>query len=144
MTEGVDHIGIAVVFFCHDGKGSFVMARRSAGARNEHGKWDIGGGAVEFDEPIEDALKREVYEEYGATITSAEFLGFRDVHFTNGRGTPEHWIALDWKVLVDPTTVKNNEPEKINEVQWATFRSLPDPLHFKVPEFLEKYRDRLA
>lgn len=44
LVKGVDYIGVCVVYFCHDGKGEFVMAKRSSNARDEHGRWDIGGG----------------------------------------------------------------------------------------------------
>lgn len=65
MKRGIDYIGNSVVYFCHDGKGNFVMAKRSANARDEHGKWDIGGGGLEFGEKVEDEFekrnKRRIY-----------------------------------------------------------------------------------
>jgi len=40
------------------------MSKRSNKTRDEHGKWDPGGGSIEFGESIDSALKREVREEY--------------------------------------------------------------------------------
>jgi 8-oxo-dGTP diphosphatase len=53
MIKGVDFIGVSVVYFCHDGKGTVLMAKRSQNARDEQGVWDIGGGGVEFSDTIE-------------------------------------------------------------------------------------------
>ena len=46
MKKGEDYIGVSVVYFCHDGKGNFVMAKRSENCRDEIGNWDIGGGGL--------------------------------------------------------------------------------------------------
>ena len=45
---GISYIGTAVVFFCHDGKGNFVLSKRGENCRDEHGRWDPGGGAVKM------------------------------------------------------------------------------------------------
>lgn len=37
--RGVDHIGIACVFFCHDGNGKILLHRRSQFCRDEQGRW---------------------------------------------------------------------------------------------------------
>ena len=64
LKKGVDFIGVTVVYFCHDGNGKFIMAKRSKNTRDEHGKWDIGGGGVEFGESVEKTLRKEIKEEY--------------------------------------------------------------------------------
>jgi hypothetical protein len=75
-------------------------------------------------------------------IISKEFLGFRDVHRThNGKKT--YWIALDFKVLIDPRQAKNGEPHKFDEVKWFPLDSLPSPLHSQFPTFLQKYKIQL-
>ena len=48
MEKGIDYIGVGVSFICHDGKGNYLMNKRSKNCRDEHGKWDFGGGAVDF------------------------------------------------------------------------------------------------
>lgn len=143
MKKGIDHIGVSVVFFCHDGKGNFILAKRTKKCRDEHGKWDPGSGGVNFKEPILRALKREVKEEYGADIKKAEFLGFRDVH-RNNDGVKTHWITLDFKVLVDKKQAKNNDPRKQEDVRWFTLKNLPSPLHSQLPIFIKKYKESLS
>ena len=142
MKKGFDFVGVCVVFFCHDGKGNVLMAKRSQNARDEQGRWDIGGGGVEFGETVEQILRNEIKEEYNADVISFEFLGFRDVHRTHG-GKSTHWIALDFKVLVDPNGVKINEPHKFDELGWFKLENLPKPNHSQFRTFLEKYREKL-
>lgn len=142
MQKGVDFIGVAIVYFCHDGKGNFLMAKRNANCRDEHGKWDIGGGGLEFGEGVEETLRKEIKEEYCTDVLAREFLGYRDVHREHD-GKETHWIALDYKVLVDPTTVRNGEPHKFDEVKWFTLDKLPKELHSQLPNFFNLYRDKL-
>lgn len=142
MITGIDCIGVSTVYYCHDGKGRVLLAKRSVNARDEQGRWDIGGGGVEFGQTVETTLKKEIKEEYNAEILSFKFLGFRDVHRQKD-GRPTHWIALDFKVHIDPKDVRNNEPHKFDELGWFAYDTMPEPLHSQLPTFLEKYRDRL-
>jgi 8-oxo-dGTP pyrophosphatase MutT (NUDIX family) len=142
VKKGLDFIGVTITFICHDGKGNFVMAKRSANARDEQGTWDNGGGGVEFGEKIEDCLRKEIREEYSAEVLDYEFLGYRDVHRIQN-GKPSHWIALDFKVLVDPAQVKIGEPHKFDDIGWFTIDNLPSPLHSQVGAHLERHRDKL-
>lgn len=142
MQKGTDFTGITIVYFCHDGKGNFIMAQRNRNTRDEHGKWDIGGGALEFGETVQGTLKKEIKEEYGTNVLSFEFLGFRDVHRTR-EGRPTHWVALDFKVLIDPKKVKNGEPNKFDKVKFVTFKTVPSPIHSQLPTFLKRYKDIL-
>jgi 8-oxo-dGTP pyrophosphatase MutT (NUDIX family) len=145
MQKGVDFIGVSVVYFCHDGKGKFVMAKRSQNARDEQGRWDIGAGGIEFGDTAEQTLRKEIKEEYCADVLDFEFIGYRDVHREqNGKST--FWLALDFKVLVNPDQVKIGEPHKFDEIKWFTLNNLPPPeqIHSQIPFYLNKYRDRLA
>lgn len=142
FKKGVDYTGVCVVYFCHDGKGNFLMNKRSAKCRDEQGTWDIGGGGLEFGQDAEDAVKAEIKEEYCTDAIEIEFLGFRNVHRKNA-GTKTHWLALDFKVLVDFAKVANGEPHKFDEIGWFTLNSLPETLHSQLPYTIEKYKERL-
>lgn len=142
MQKGIDFIGVAVVYFCHDGKGNVLMAKRSTAARDEQGRWDIGGGGVEFEQTVEDTLKKEIKEEYNADVLGFEFLGFRDVHREH-QGKKTHWITLDFKVLIDTKDAKIGEPHKFDDLNWFTLNTLPDSVHSQLPEFLRKYQNKL-
>ena len=68
MNQGVDHIGVCVVYFCHNGENKVLMAKRSVNAHDEQGRWDIGGAGMEFGEKADQTLRREIKEEYNAEM----------------------------------------------------------------------------
>ncbi len=142
FKKGFDYTGVTVVFFCHDGNGKFVMAKRNSNTRDEHGNWDIGGGGLDFGDTVEETVRKEIKEEYCTDVKELEFLGHRDVHREhNGKKT--HWIALDFKVLVDSEIVDNGEPHKFDAVDWFTFDTIPENVHSQLPNFLSLYNHRL-
>ena len=144
LKKGLDYTGVTVVFYCHDGNGRFVMSLRGKNARDEQGVWDPGGGSVDFGDTVEHTLRKEIMEEYCTDVLDFEFMGFRDVH-RESDGKKTHWIALDFKVLVDPSMAKIGEPEKFDGIGWYNFQTLPpqDQLHSQLPIFLNKYQGRL-
>ncbi len=48
MRKGVDYIGVGVGGVIFNDEGKVFLAKRGAAARNEAGKWEFPGGAVEF------------------------------------------------------------------------------------------------
>ncbi len=128
LRRGVDHIGVTVNFLIHDGKGNILLQKRSKNCRDEQGKWDIGGGAVEFGETLEDALEREVMEEYCAKPLDYSFTEVYTA-LRDNKGTPTHWVAINFKVLVDPKNIVVGEPHKIDEIGWFNLSNLPEPQH---------------
>lgn len=143
MKKGIDCIGVAVCFFCHDGGGKVLLNKRSDKSRDEHFTWDQGGGSIEVGEVVLDTLAREIKEEYCTDVVNSEFLGFRDVHRVDEKGNKTHWVMLDFKVLVDSKKVKNGVPDKHSEIGWFGLDNLPNPLHSQLPFFLQKYKEKL-
>lgn len=141
--KGISFVGISAAFFCHDGKGSFYMGRRSKTARDEQGAWDAGGGGVKWGDTIEETIRREVKEEYGADAIEVEFLGYDDVFRELTDGTTTHWLAMRFAVLVDPKQVSIKEPEAHDKGGWFTRDKLPSPLHSQFLPFLKKYNLQL-
>lgn len=136
LRRGVDHIGVTCVFFCHDGKGNFLLHKRSSNCRDEQGRWDNGGGALEFGEDFESALRREVKEEYCTDALETQFLTATNVLRKNG-DTHTHWVALIFTVRVDPGQVAIGEPEKMDDIGWFTKDNLPSPLHSQMLRHFE-------
>ncbi|HBR80286.1 MAG: RNA pyrophosphohydrolase [Candidatus Uhrbacteria bacterium GW2011_GWE2_45_35] len=128
LKRGLDYIGVCCVFFCHDGQGNLLLHKRSANCRDEQGCWDCGGGSMEFGETFEEAACREISEEYGTAPLEIQFVTTRNVLRENN-GQPTHWMANIFVAKLDPTLVKNGEPEKIEELGWFPFDTLPEPLH---------------
>jgi len=138
MIPGTDHIGVTVVYLCHDDNGNYVFNKRSANCRDEHGRWDPGGGALNFTETVVGTLRREIKEEYRTTVLHHKYLGYRDVHREKD-GKPTHWLALDFLVKVDRESVRNGEPEKFDDLQWFRLDALPSPMHSQWEEFYRLY-----
>lgn len=128
LKRGVDHIGISASFIVHDGKGNVLLQKRGPGARDENGNWDVGGGAIEFGESIDEAVRREINEELCVDPIDIQFLTVYDA-FREHNGIKTHWIAIMHAVQVDPSKVQIGEPEKIEELDWFTSKDLPSPLH---------------
>jgi 8-oxo-dGTP diphosphatase len=129
LKRGVDYIGTTVSFIVHDGKGRVLLQKRSQNCRDERGKWDIGGGAVEFGEKLADAVMREVKEELTTTPLDIQLLQAGEAHRTNDDGQPTHWVWLLHAVEVDPKMVKIGEPQKIDQIKWVTLGKIPSPPH---------------
>jgi ADP-ribose pyrophosphatase YjhB (NUDIX family) len=139
MKKGEDFTGVSIVYFCHDGHGNFLFNKRGKNCRDENGNWDCGGGGLEFGDTVEETLRREVKEEYCTEVLDFEFLGYEDVH-RERTGIKNHWVALDFKVLVDREKVKNGEPHKFDEIGWFRLDNLPNPLHSCLPVCLKRYK----
>jgi 8-oxo-dGTP pyrophosphatase MutT (NUDIX family) len=129
MTRKPD---VSVVFVCHDGTGRILLARRSSGARDEPGAWDCGAGALEFGETFEQAVTREVGEEYATGPVEIELRGVRNVL----RGS-SHWVAVIFRVRVDPAAVSIGEPDKFDALGWFDPGDLPAPLHSQLRATLD-------
>ena len=125
---------MSCVFVCHDHDGRLLLARRGRGARDEPGTWDCGAGALEYGETFEQAVAREVVEEYTTEPLGIALAGVRNVLRDDPRS---HWVAIVFAVLVDPATVAIGEPHKFDELGWFTTDALPSPLHSQLPATLD-------
>jgi ADP-ribose pyrophosphatase YjhB (NUDIX family) len=125
---------VSCVFICHDGSGEILLARRSAGARDEPGTWDTGAGALEFGETFDAAVTREVREEYATEPREITMLGVRNVVRAE---PPSHWVAVIFAVLIDRERVTIGEPDKFDELAWFRRDALPAPLHSQLEPTLE-------
>ena len=124
---------VSCVFVCHDGPGRILLARRGAGARDEPGTWDCGAGAIEFGETFEQAVTREVIEEYAAAPLTIELRGVRNVLRAD---PPSHWVAVIFTVRLDPAAVRLGEPHKFDDLRWSDPAELPAPMHSQLPATL--------
>lgn len=136
MKAGIDFTGVAVGFYCHDKDGYFVFHKRSENCRDERGTWTNGGGKLEFGESPEEALKREILEEYGCSCSIEEALPPQSFLQTLSDGSKKHWITLLYIVSVDRSEVRMNEPESMTEIGWYKLNELPSPLHTGTKENL--------
>lgn len=136
LKRGVDFIGVTVSFYCHDGKGRVLLQKRSKLCRDEQGRWDCGGGALEFGETWEDGARREIREEYGVDAKDLKLVRIHNV-LRDNNGIQTHWISIVFAAKINPEDVVIGEPHKIDEIGWFTLDTLPEPLHSILPEGLK-------
>ncbi len=129
MKPGFDYTGLLAVFMCHDGNGKFLMSKRGLKARDEQGTWEFGGGGIEFGESPEEAVKRELLEEYNCkTIYDIKSLSpFNLLRNQNNQKT--HWIGFPFLIHINPGEVQINETESVDAIGWFDLNNLPQPLH---------------
>lgn len=137
--NGVDHIGVTCVFFCHDGKGNLLMQKRSQECRDERGRWDCGSGSMEFGETFEETVRREIKEEYCVNPIDLKFCGVRNVLRKNGK-IRTHWVALVFAAKVDPKRAKIGEKRKIEKIGLFPIKKLPSPQHSMLKKHLATVR----
>lgn len=140
LRRGIDHIGVGVCCVVHDGKGNMLMMKRGEKARDEQGRWDIVGGAIEFGESIDDAIQRELQEEICTEPLNIQFIKAYDAH-REYNGNKTHWVQLLHVVTVDPTMVQIGEPHKIAEIGWFNSNNLPEPRHSQFHKAWEAIKD---
>lgn len=128
MKKGIDYIGVTVVFYCHDGKGNLLLNKRSSQCRDEVGRWDCGGGAMKHGETFEEAVRREVKEEYCCDIIKLDYVTTNNV-IRKQKGIKTHWIAILFACQVDLKQVGIGDPEKMEEIGWFALDKIPRPVH---------------
>ncbi|MBS4968787.1 MAG: NUDIX domain-containing protein [Lachnospiraceae bacterium] len=75
-------VGASVIV--EDEKGRILLQKRS-----DNHCWGYAGGSVELDETVEDAAKRELFEETGLTAEHLELFGVfsgKDLHYVYPNG----------------------------------------------------------
>ena len=65
---------ITVVAALIEKDGKYLIARRSTGSSDVLGKWEFPGGKVEQEETEENAIEREIKEEFEMDIKDIKFL----------------------------------------------------------------------
>lgn len=128
LRRGIEYIGVSANFIIHDGKGNILLQKRSKNCRDEQGRWDIGGGALEFGETLEAGVRREIKEELLVDALEVKFITAYEA-LRDNNSIPTHWVAFVHTVLVDPEKVGIGEPHKIDAIGWFNTTNLPTPRH---------------
>jgi 8-oxo-dGTP diphosphatase len=137
VKPGVDYIGVGVGAIIVDGAGRLFAALRGSQAKNERGKWEFPGGSVEFGEKLADALKREMFEEYGIGIEVRELLDVVD-HILPSEA--QHWVSPTFICRIVEGEPKIREPGKCSEIRWFFPEEMPSDLSGASKQSLEHYK----
>jgi 8-oxo-dGTP diphosphatase len=140
MKKGVDFIGVGTGAIIFNKEGKVFLARRGPKARNESGKWDFPGGSVEFGEPCEEAIKREIKEEYDFDIEVLELLEVVNHIIPEEK---QHWVSPSFIAKKVGGTPRNLEPEKCTEIRWIDLSEInPDELTMPSRSNFLKFREK--
>jgi mutator protein MutT len=137
---GIDYIGVGVGALIFNDEGKLLLALRGPQAKNERGKWEIPGGAVQFGETIEQALKREILEEIGIEIRIKEMLQLCDHIIPDER---QHWVSPTYICEVVSGTPSIQEPGKCEALEWFSLEEAEQlPLSVVTAEDIRVLRHR--
>lgn len=125
MKRGVDYIGVSVGALILNDDGEVLLCKRSKNASNERECWEAPGGAVEYGETLENAVKREIKEELAIDLELLEQFPAGD-HIIPG--DHQHWVATTFLAKIIEGIPNIMEPEKCDEIKWFSFDALPSPL----------------
>lgn len=126
---------VGVVTFCvrthPDFRADVLLHRRTEAARDEQGRWDVGGGALEYGETPQQAVYREIREEFG--LTRADLVCPPELQaVVNVLRTGSHWVSWVYRVDVSMrAVVENCEPDKHELLGWQRWdpSAWPSPAH---------------
>ncbi|MDO8626932.1 MAG: NUDIX domain-containing protein [Candidatus Diapherotrites archaeon] len=115
MKPGKDYIGVSAGFAIIDAEERLLLTKRSQNSGNEKGVWEFPGGKVHFGETLEQAIKREAFEELGVGIEILKVLGCFDHIIPEEK---QHWVANSFLCKIVSGTPKIMEPEKCDGLKW--------------------------
>lgn len=123
-------VGIGVLII----KGNKLLMGKRKNANGE-GSYGTCGGHLEYGETLEEAVKREVFEEAGLKIKSLKFICVSNfLHYS------DHYIDISFLGEVMDGKPKVKEPDKVESWEWYDLDNLPSPIFKPVEVVLESYK----
>jgi len=124
----------AVHLFLLQGGKILLLRRYQTGY--EDGEFSVVAGHLDGNETVFEAAMREALEEVGVALAAPDV---RAVGVMHRRSTDER---IDWFVVCErwDGEVRNNEPEKCDELCWADPEKLPPNVIPYIRRAIENYR----
>lgn len=116
------------VHVCHpanlDNKNGWYIltSRRGAGSPNNIGKWNVPGGYLDFDETLEDAARRECYEETGVYVNGpVEFASVSTNIYSKSQNVVCSFYkaikVIDIKQIESQFSFDKNEENEVTDIE---------------------------
>ena len=121
ITKSLTRQPIGVCAIITNQNGQVLLGKR----RNSYkaGLYGLPGGRIEINEPILDAIKREIKEETGIITDNPEYVGI--VRENQGDYDFIHFVYILKNVTTTPQLL---EPEKCEGWEWFDLDRLPEVL----------------
>ena len=112
-----------------------------------HNKYVIPGGHIELGEKMEDALKREVMEETGLSVSDIKLLGIQEFINSDSFTEDKHFISLDFLCRTENKNVTLND--EADEYVWVDINKVMEYdlggyTRFLFNEFLQKNNSKYS
>ena len=100
------------------------------------GSWTMPGGKLHFQEELEEAALREVFEETG--IRSAKDK-LEIISVSNDRVSDAHFVTIGFLCKDFQGEAEVMEPDEIVEWKWFDLNNLPNPIYFPSEKILKNF-----
>ena len=133
-------VGASVIV--EDNEGRILLQKR----RDNH-CWGYAGGSVEIDEKVEDAARRELFEETGLTANAMELFGVfsgKETHYIYPNGDEVSNVDIVYICKEFSGELKKQEAE-VEELKFFDIKELPEnispPVQLALTQWLEKHKN---
>ena len=127
-------VGASVII--EDNQGRILLQLRS-----DNHCWGYAGGSVELDEVVEEAAKRELFEETGLVANTLELFGIfsgKDTHYIYPNGDEVSNIDIVYICRDYSGTLKCQEDE-VDELRFFAVNEIPDNISKPIRKALDKW-----
>lgn len=129
-------VGASVIL--EDKNGRVLLQKRA-----DNHMWGYAGGSVELDEKVEDAAKRELFEETGLIANSLELFGVfsgKELHYIYPNGDEVSNIDVVY-ICRDYCGELKRQEDEVVELKFFDYANLPEKLSPPIKPVLLKRRD---
>lgn len=119
-----EYIGVGAGVFIYKNKEVLLQKRK------DNSCWSMHSGGLEIGEDVEDAAKRELYEETGLIANHLNLLGVfsgNDMRYTYPNGDKVSIVQIIY-TCHDFTGDIILEKEEVSELKWFDINELPDQI----------------
>lgn len=119
-----------------NGRGEILLQRRK-----DDGTWGYAGGCVEIDEAVEDAARRELFEETGLAADELNLFGVfsgKDMHYTYPNGDEVSIVDIVF-VCRKYRGELRADGDEVTELRFFPKDALPEPISPPTEGIIRKY-----
>ncbi len=135
-------LSVGVSAIIENDKGEILLEKR-----HDNGMYCLPGGAIELNETVCDALRREIYEETGITLNSPKLLmilsGKKEIfYYPNGDIT--HYVDLIFYDKINSGEYINPHDKESDSIGFYPLDSLPEDNEYLrgTKRIIEKYKKK--